>query len=335
MAFGVENLRAIRDSGWIDLKPINILVGKNSSGKSSIARVLPLLRQSSERTKQAPILWYGRLVDFGYFSNALSSFSEDGLIKFRFRINSDIPIEVPRVYSREKVHLKQDGNIEIIVTLGASNEGHTQLRQLELNVFDINVSLTFDMSTVDAISIDREQIFIPPGSRILWAQGSILPILRPQISEKPIDSSYTEALLASRTNLYLGRKEVIDVISELVHGNTLIERKIDIADRLLITNAQTFLEHSRAIPGAPDSWKESMKRLRINSDQLTRLRRCLLLYKLPYLLRELDDTLTNFCSSVSYLEPLRATAERYYRREEISVDELDPKGLNVPFLFKA
>jgi hypothetical protein len=45
----------------------------------------------------------------------------------------------------------------------------------------------------------------------------------------------------------------------------------------------------------------------------------------------LDEASTKFLTGVSYLEPLRATAQRYYRREEISIDELDPKGLNTPF----
>ena len=33
-AIRIENLRSIVDSGYIDIKPINILLGKNSSGKS-------------------------------------------------------------------------------------------------------------------------------------------------------------------------------------------------------------------------------------------------------------------------------------------------------------
>ena len=47
-SFRVQNLRAIADSGHIPLRRVNILVGKNSSGKSSILRLFPLLRQSVE-----------------------------------------------------------------------------------------------------------------------------------------------------------------------------------------------------------------------------------------------------------------------------------------------
>lgn len=43
MAFGeVED----EDEGWIELKPISLLYGRNSSGKSAIIRALLLLKQS-------------------------------------------------------------------------------------------------------------------------------------------------------------------------------------------------------------------------------------------------------------------------------------------------
>lgn len=32
-AIGVKNLRSLKDVGMVDIKPITVLVGKNSSGK--------------------------------------------------------------------------------------------------------------------------------------------------------------------------------------------------------------------------------------------------------------------------------------------------------------
>ncbi|WP_404801418.1 AAA family ATPase, partial [Aeromonas media] len=34
----IKNLRCFEDTGYIDIKPINLLVGLNSTGKSSFAR---------------------------------------------------------------------------------------------------------------------------------------------------------------------------------------------------------------------------------------------------------------------------------------------------------
>ncbi|WP_243392783.1 AAA family ATPase [Kinneretia aquatilis] len=70
------------------------------------------------------------------------------------------------------------------------------------------------------------------------------------------------------------------------------------------------------------------------SQPLKKLQRALTILKLDELLSELDESMLGFCNGVSYLEPLRATAQRYYRREEVSIEELDPKGLNTTFFLQ-
>ncbi|HFZ8835876.1 TPA: AAA family ATPase, partial [Salmonella enterica subsp. enterica serovar Bareilly] len=41
---GIQNFRSFVDRTFIDIKPITVFVGKNSSGKSSLLRTFPLLR---------------------------------------------------------------------------------------------------------------------------------------------------------------------------------------------------------------------------------------------------------------------------------------------------
>jgi AAA15 family ATPase/GTPase len=45
-AIRLENFMAFADTGWIELRPITLLFGRNSSGKSAIIRALRLLRQN-------------------------------------------------------------------------------------------------------------------------------------------------------------------------------------------------------------------------------------------------------------------------------------------------
>ena len=44
-AVRIEGLRSLTDTGFIDIKPLTILVGENSSGKSTFIRFFPLLRE--------------------------------------------------------------------------------------------------------------------------------------------------------------------------------------------------------------------------------------------------------------------------------------------------
>ena len=41
----IKNLRSLKDTGRVELKPITLLVGANSSGKSTFLRTFPLLKQ--------------------------------------------------------------------------------------------------------------------------------------------------------------------------------------------------------------------------------------------------------------------------------------------------
>ena len=61
-AIRLERFRSLADTGFVKLRPLTVLVGRNSSGKSSFLRFLPLLRQSVEARTSGPIQWYGNYV---------------------------------------------------------------------------------------------------------------------------------------------------------------------------------------------------------------------------------------------------------------------------------
>ena len=56
MKIGFKNLRSLKDTGLIDIKPITFLLGQNSSGKSTFLRSFPRLRQSVETKTKGPIM---------------------------------------------------------------------------------------------------------------------------------------------------------------------------------------------------------------------------------------------------------------------------------------
>ncbi|EAN6781925.1 AAA family ATPase, partial [Salmonella enterica] len=94
---GIQNFRSFVDRTFIDIKPITVFVGKNSSGKSSLLRTFPLLRQSVEENTTGPILWYGRYVDFGDFTDVLSRNTENKEITFSFSLQ--VPPELTQRYA--------------------------------------------------------------------------------------------------------------------------------------------------------------------------------------------------------------------------------------------
>ncbi len=86
-AFGVKNLRCLADTGLVPIRPITVLVGRNSSGKSTFLRAFPLLRQSVETARNSPILWYDeRYVDFGSLQDAANNLLSEPSVTFQFRL---------------------------------------------------------------------------------------------------------------------------------------------------------------------------------------------------------------------------------------------------------
>ncbi|ENG8658040.1 AAA family ATPase, partial [Salmonella enterica subsp. enterica serovar Bareilly] len=108
---GIQNFRSFVDRTFIDIKPITVFVGKNSSGKSSLLRTFPLLRQSVEENTTGPILWYGRYVDFGDFTDVLSRNTENKEITFSFSLQ--VPPELTQRYAYYRFRDLADQNTDI------------------------------------------------------------------------------------------------------------------------------------------------------------------------------------------------------------------------------
>jgi hypothetical protein len=334
-AFGVRNLRSLRDTGLIHIKPITILVGKNSSGKSTFARILPLLKQSAERRKQAPLLWFGRLVDFGSFAEAASSFASVREIELKLRFSAPAALFVGSRASflGEEEASDSPSPINVRMLIGSTGEDdRTVLRQLELDVFGVTVKIVNGPGDAQ-VTVGDTIASCPRDSNVYLIPGAIIPL--PHVFYREALSATPAGHLGFQPRLRegLGSQEVRAAISHFVHGNTLAETKDEIAERLPIAGLATLLESCRGLVGAPETWRSNLEQMSEYSRNrhIKALQEALILYKLEGLLFRLDEAVQSLCTGVSYLEPLRATAQRYYRREEVSIDELDPKGLNTAF----
>ena len=92
-AVRIQNLRSLKDTGYIQIKPLTILLGTNSSGKSTFLRSFLLFTQSVNKRLRGPISWFDdALVDFGDFYTALNAEAkENGApIRFSFRVEKAV-----------------------------------------------------------------------------------------------------------------------------------------------------------------------------------------------------------------------------------------------------
>jgi AAA15 family ATPase/GTPase len=78
------------ENNWIELRPIGLLFGRNSSGKSALFRALRLLKQSLNfGTEKEPLVFVVEEgLDLGGFNIAVHNQEVERTITFHFRIDS-------------------------------------------------------------------------------------------------------------------------------------------------------------------------------------------------------------------------------------------------------
>lgn len=120
-AIRLHNFMAFADTGWIELKPISLLFGKNSSGKSAIIRSLLLLRQSVEASDKTgkPLVFLSRDgIDSGSFVETVHKHDPNRAMVFRLRCRlQDFPEDKKKRVDalKEKINerRKQNGKAPI------------------------------------------------------------------------------------------------------------------------------------------------------------------------------------------------------------------------------
>jgi hypothetical protein len=93
-AFAVRwrNFRAFHDTGWVTLKPLTVLLGANSAGKSSFIAPLLLLKQSTfSRTGSNALLTRGDYLDVGVYDDFVRDHDSSLEVSMGLRWHSHAP----------------------------------------------------------------------------------------------------------------------------------------------------------------------------------------------------------------------------------------------------
>jgi predicted ATPase len=160
----LENFRLFRDSGWLDLAPLTCLVGRNSSGKSSIVSALLLLKQSIENevfgSAITPLALSGQYCDLGQFRDLVHNHDESSEISFSFKIplshlasfrslhgSALVELATPRparmttglyrFYSPRDDKPLDKGTIEVRITFSADQPFGPSLSRCEMSISEL------------------------------------------------------------------------------------------------------------------------------------------------------------------------------------------------------
>ena len=152
----IRNFRSIVDSVDIKINKINILLGRNSSGKSSFVRIFPMLRATVKHELRGPVLWFDDNYDFGSFGNTLCRHRPDGedfiMFGFEWKYESTKSESIDLSLFKPKGFLANTSKFKVNLYI-SELKGQTKLSKLEIATDNDNVVIAIADDTRNHLNV--------------------------------------------------------------------------------------------------------------------------------------------------------------------------------------
>lgn len=291
----LKNFRCLEDTGMVELAPLNILVGANSSGKSSFLKFFYLLKQTIRENRRGVFLWNSQnanSVDFKDFSNTVKD--GEGSIGVEFIIK-DLPIYGQ--FGRTNSIAEQ---VKVSLTISKLDDYFDYLEKLIIEFADQKIECSFDKKQNSDIVINNEGINFKNERRLTCHTNSLLPTFRFMASENDDD----ECSHAAKENM---NSILPDVELKGRHFYKLVRKGF--------MSKESFRKRLMKEFETSNNWQD--------------LNNLYIYYSLDSILDSINVFIISFTRRLSYMLPLRAFAERYYRIQNSWIDDIEPDGRNL------
>lgn len=322
-SISVDNFRSLCNINNIEIKPITVLLGKNSCGKSSFLRIFPLLKQSINTKVRGAISLFGDLVDFGEMSTVLNNSTNEkkDYILFGFK---GIIRKTPLIRSRtgSRIIISEDLNYSISIKIKKyEEEDYLYISEMELEygvnkIFISSNAKTRKISKLEINGISFTNKF--SGLRLgYFFLSSLFPEFFYEIKNENFFGNPVAEILHNIN------KNFDNLFSEFQLHKIIQELSLNSANNLQIDEIKKILEN--------DSEKCLLLEEKINNkpEILDNLRESLILRDFINLYDILISDICNDIANICYSKPLRANTERFYRHQPLSVNEVEPDGSNL------
>lgn len=354
----IKNIRSLKDTGLIKLCPINVLVGNNSSGKSTFLRTFPLIKQSISKYTDGPILWAGDVddyVDFGSFKETITNDKSSDSIELTFifdpkRIDAlfaPFYFSFPTLKNTEQCN--EERSFDTRYSLVIKSKGNAEncgeyvskvIFQISTHVLEIQYSVD---GQIDTVSLDGVKILLPPAEddgmirygyyltrSYFYTSTTVFGTKLPQYDSKVDDLRSTilpwfDRKGKGRVNIKSDRTyfSLIYVVGELLCRNVsvteLSQKYKDLYD-IRESDSEALTREIAVVEQRLKGYNDAHR------DAI--VRDFLFIYFCAYL-PDINKYLSDYFGQVHYIAPVRATAERYYRLRNTAIDDIDHQGKNL------
>lgn len=339
----IKNMRSLVDTDTIDLKPINMLVGNNSSGKSTFLRVFPLLKQSFYKKINGPILWAGDnddYVDFGSYKETVNKNSKEDFIQLEFSIKYDVNSILERMrrytileYNQSKYKINEEAKLVITITHKKNDDIVSEIKVI-CNEDEIKINRENDKKYYNGIEIERDEEtkrYKENYRNFMNDQNNILNAINDTFTNRDLYNKLAKEIFKKQQNEPFGLeelygKEILNNIVVEMHLNKKIkiEESFEKIEKEILKNNQNIR----------NIIKNSFK---INTEIQgnVSIRDKLNIIYVSEVAKYCAEYIENYFLNVNYIKPVRAHAERYYRLINLSVYQIDSDGTNLPIFINS
>lgn len=325
----VKNIRSLIDTGTVELSPLTMLLGRNSSGKSTFLRLFPLFKQSWNSKNRGALALYGDFVDFGDFESMKTKHKNCDSIGIEFEINifddernlyfplakkaiPEIPCLCSLEIKRNSIGLLYCSYVEIRIknhklVAKFSQEGEILLLKID---------------EIDCTSKTN-------GINVTYAGRSVC---LPSFYGK--DTKQEQRYHALDWEVFL--QPFNNILDEFCKKNKIVDKREDdlfftimqLARFMGYEDKKSYLSHL-AKNKKRNSLENNLSKILRSKEFSDEAYENLLLAITPFVWENIRSHLFAVSQNIFYSKPLRAQAERYYRSQSLAVDDIAPDGSNL------
>ena len=320
----IKNLRSIYDSGKIELKPIMILLGANSSGKSTFLRSFPLFTQSVDKKLRGPISWFdSSFVDYGDYKTAKNRYAnEEEGIGFKYWYSDGTLLNWKRFYDKRGNSIYPDElkKGELSFELKEDNKG-TYISKVSICTVNVEFELSVKERSANIQFVINGKPFDTQEKLFLNFSTSfgILPSIA---SNK---SSNSDNDVSSYSVIY---NKLMSILKNLCDKRLRNTQRLAVLLNTGNLNKRLFLEALKR-GGEIQSLQKNVKNWTEQNEQFNIIYNYFLLLKLNTIIDTLNDEIAMFYHRCDYIAPMRAEGSRFYRIQGLQVESVDPYGHNL------
>ncbi len=147
----IKNFKAWKETGKVSLKPLTVIFGANSAGKSSLGHLLLALKQTAISTERKRALHLGdinSLIDLGTFADCIHGHDLTQKLGFEFSWTPTDRIEIKDPLLKNKIYAGDRMNLR--VELGAGKTEQPEVTLIDYKLFEGKAEVEGETAVLDA-----------------------------------------------------------------------------------------------------------------------------------------------------------------------------------------